>query len=137
MQESTLLGVGVVLTTVAWAAFRLAGWLSRRPRTDASRLVRVSGRVISQHRVTLRWTIRYPLPDGSPSEFRVERTTRPMRLREGMVVSVLVDPADPRLARLDRPERTAFIRMILVGVAAAFLVPLLVAGIAFLLFRLG
>lgn len=99
---STLLGVAVVLTTVAWAAFRLAGRLSRRPRTDASRLVRVSGQVISQHRFTLRRTIRCPLPDGSPSEFRVERTTRPVRLREGMIVSVLVDPADPRRARLDR-----------------------------------
>lgn len=132
--ESTLVGVAIVLTSVAWGVFRLAGWTSRRPRGDTSRLVRVTGQVISQHRVTLRWTIRYPLPDGSPSEFLVERTTRPMRLREGMAVSVLVDPADPHRARLDMPQRTAFIRIILIGVAVAFVAPLLVGGIIVLLF---
>ncbi len=132
--ESTLVGVAIVLTGVAWGVFRLAGLTSTRPGGDASRLVRVTGQVISQHRVTLRWTIRYPLPDGSPSEFLVERTTRPMRLREGMAVSVLVDPADPHRARLDMPQRTAFIRIILIGVAVAFVAPLLVGGIIVLLF---
>lgn len=118
-----LVRVVVVLGTVGGAIYLIRGRTTRRPRTNRAQLVRVPGQVISQHRFTLRWTIRYPLPDGSSSEFLVERTL-PEHLREGMAVSVLVDPADPRRARLDMPQRTAFIRAILFGVAAMVVTPL-------------
>lgn len=88
---------------------RLRAGAAQRPQGPAAELLRVGGQVISQHRLTLRWTLRYPLPDGRPHEFEVPRT-RPEKLTEGMPVIVLVDPADPRRARLDVPPRAQVLR---------------------------
>lgn len=125
---STLFGLAVAVLTLAALALRVRGRMSARPRADDAQLLRVPGQVISQHPFTLRWTIRYPLPDGSANEFLVERTL-PEHLREGMAVSVLVDPADPRRARLDMPGRSQFIKVILITVAVLVGVPLVIAGI--------
>lgn len=124
---STAMGVAVVVLAGALLVRRAGG----RPR--GVDLVRVPGRVVSQHPFTLRWTIAY----GPGEELTVARTL-PERLSEGMPVSVLVDPSDPARARLDLPERERFVRRVVLGVLAAVLVAALVAGaFAGLLFSLG
>jgi hypothetical protein len=134
---STLIGVALVALAVASVVMRLRARRGARPRTASAGLVRVPGQVVSQHRLTLRWTIRYPLPDGTPHEFLVERTL-PEKLSEGMAVPVLVDPADPHRARLDVPERDRVVSGVVIGVAATFVVVLLVVGgFAAFLFSLG
>ena len=125
---STLFGIALAALVLGSLALRVRGRVSRRPRTADAQLVLVPGQVISQHRFTLRWTIRYPLPDGSANEFLVERTL-PEHLRQGMAVSVLVDPADPRRARLDMPGRSQFIQVLLITVAVLVGGPLVIAGI--------
>lgn len=124
---STAIGGAVVVLAAALLLRRTGG----RPRgTD---LVRVPGRVVSQHPLTLRWTIAY----GPGQELTVARTL-PERLSEGMPVAVLVDPSDPARARLDLPEREQFVRRVVLGVLAAVLVVALLAGaFAGLLFSLG
>ena len=124
---STAIGAAVLVLAVGLLLRRAGG----RPRGED--LVRVPGRVVSQHPFTLRWTIAY----GGGQELTVARTL-PERLAEGMPVTVLVDPADPALARLDLPERERFVRRVVLGVLAAVLVVALVAGaFAGLLFSLG
>ena len=67
----------------------------------------------------------------------MERTL-PEKLSEGMPVTVLVDPADPRRGRLDLPERDRVVKGVLIGVAAVFGVGLLLVGaFAAFLFSLG
>ena len=125
--ESTAIGVAVLVLAVGLLLRRTGG----RPR--GGDLVRVPGRVVSQHPFTLRWTIAY----GAAQELTVARTL-PERLSEGMPVTVLVDPSDPARARLDLPERERFVRRVVLGVLAAVLVVALLAGaFAGVLFSLG
>ncbi len=125
-----LLGVGFA---IAAARSRT----SRRPRTSEAHLVGVPGQVLTQHPFTLRWTISYPLPDGTPGDLQVERTL-PEMLREGMPITVLIDPADPRRARLDVPERAHTISSIRTGVMVSFVFALVVLGLVIgVVFSLG
>lgn len=134
---NSLPGALLVVGTLVLVGLRLRTWAARRPARPTGELVRVAGQVISQHRLTLRWTIRHPLPDGRPHDFEVPRT-RPEKLTEGMPVAVLVDPADPLRARLDVPERAALLRRLRLILVLSFAVLLLVAlPVAAFLFSLG
>jgi len=126
-----------VLLGVGFAIAAARSRTSRRPRTSEAHLVGVPGQVLTQHPFTLRWTISYPLPDGTPGDLQVERTL-PEMLREGMPITVLIDPADPRRARLDVPERAHTISSIRTGVMVSFVFALVVLGLVIgVVFSLG
>jgi hypothetical protein len=98
--------------------------------------IRVPGRVVRlRGRGAGGWVVQYPLPDGSLTELTVPYT-RPSPLREGMVVPVLVDPADPLRARLDYEPQREVNRVLKAGLTVAgvtVLLLLLLVGATFLL----